>query len=246
MVNKGKAYKKLKNLNCRLLKMDKKIKIIGTEHSLYDELIDGNLSRQRMARYYVKPTKRALKSFIRLSNQLSGDSAPHGALLMLGFVSGSSSGYKEIDECFIYGIQKDTSQNLSLTDDFDKTLDTIIKRTLSEEDHDGAFLFSPDGILKHSGAEFAPNKKQVYQAHGFSTYYSFKDAAGIKGATRMSSAVIQSLLFVNSLIASISESGDPSKIVFAHNGRLVPINQYDVKQYYNNPPAQPYQCSQHP
>ncbi len=213
------------------------IEIISPGHELYNEFIDGKLENRH--RFLVKLEDEAIKAYIRLVRRLSKEDLPHGAGLMLGYVPNTS----EIADYFIFGVNKDISKasSFSLLHNYEQTLEMILERARSKNDHDGAFLITPSGKLEHSGSLFDVGKKRVYKAYGHSTYYGFKECLGIKdGGTRVCSASIHSLLFIGALFATISEKRQEEHNLFLVNGQTKPIEGFSLNVYKKVPPPQFY------
>lgn len=217
-------------------------------HRLYHEVIDPNLKNNGKERYRSNLDRGALKAFIKLSRELSKTDPPpvDGVGLMIGYLSGTESGYRKLDKYFTYGGNRDTSKRLSLIEDFNATRDFVLERAFSE-DHDGAFLFSPDGNLKHCGSFYSHWAELAYSPFGYSTLYELKNSVKIPdGGSRKCASAIHSLLFVDALFACINKKGDPNKNIFIQNGKKSQIDEFTLKKYDSTPPAQFYQRPQRP
>ncbi len=189
-------------------------------HPSYSE-VDVELRRYAYRRFVIDVRDEAIEKFRELARALVHKGLKKGTLLMLGY----EHEHDAIMEYFTFGVNRDlpTKTHLSLIGDFDQTLDTILERDETKKKHDGAYLFSPDGVLYHGGAGFSHHDKRVFRAYGYKRLYDLNDALGLdqgEGGFRLKAAVIHSMLFLNAEFASIVEKGSETRNYYAKNGRL--------------------------
>ena len=148
-----------------------------------------------------------------------------GILLMLGY----EHEHQGMMEYFTFGVNKDlpTKTHLSLIDDFDESLETIVERDKTTKKHDGAYLISPDGVLYHGGAGFSHHDKRIFKAYGHRRLRDLYHELGLEseGGFRLKAAIIHSMIFFGAEFASIVEKSSGTKNYFARNGKVYPIIQ---------------------
>jgi hypothetical protein len=199
------------------------IVVIGSRHPLYSG-IDEKLRKYCIVRFAVNVSEDAAAAFKRLARHLSAEGLTYGTAMMLGY----DHLHKKVQDYFVFGVNPDIAHKThsSLIDDFDKTLETILVRDRSAKKHDGAFLFSPEGLLYHGGAGFSVSEKFVFKAYG-TTYYRLKKELGIEheGGFRLMSAIAHSLIFPGAIFASISSKYSESHDYLIKDGTCYRIER---------------------
>jgi len=193
-------------------------------HPFYSK-IDEELERVAYRRFVVAVRDEASAQFRKFAEELVRTGLNKGTLLMLGY----EHEHHGMMEYFTFGVNKDlpTKTHLSLIDNFDESLETIVKRDKTTKKHDGAYLFSPDGILYHGGAGFSHHDKRIFRAYGHSRLSDLYHELGLEneGAFRLKAAIIHSMLFFGAEFASVVEKSSGSNNYFARDGRVYPIIQ---------------------
>lgn len=198
---------------------------IGECNPQYISGIDGYLREHDHRRFFVSSRRRAKVSFKQLALELSSLKLKHGTSMFLGY----EHLHRLMREYFLFGANPNipSSDHYSImeTGDYSKAVEKILERDNTDDRHDCAYLFSPDGVLFHAGAYFDTKSRIVLKAHGYSSLYEFKKDKGIKGkgGTRILTALIHSMIFINAGIVSISGEGSSTPNYFMQNGILRPF-----------------------